>query len=120
VAALDRVSGAAVAVTEFVVSQVRCEVDVSWHAPVLQLHAATPYDLAPPSRGAACHLNEFSQHAETTTYDALFAWLFALPGPFASSGLMGIVTGWAALSMLLLLLAFLAPSRSELLPALGS
>jgi hypothetical protein len=62
----------------------------------------------------------FSQHAETTTYDALFAWLFALPGPFASSGLVGFVTGWAALSMLLLLLALLAPSRSVLLPALGS
>ena len=31
------------AVMEFVVGQVGCEADVSWHAPVLQLHAATPY-----------------------------------------------------------------------------
>jgi hypothetical protein len=44
VAALDRIIGSTIALLEFVVGQMGCEVDASWHAPVLQLHAATPYD----------------------------------------------------------------------------
>lgn len=43
-AAFDRITCAAIAVVEFVVGQMRFEADSSWHAPVLQLHAATPYD----------------------------------------------------------------------------
>ena len=41
--ALDRMRCMAVAVMEFIVNQVRCEVDASWHAPVLQQHAAPAY-----------------------------------------------------------------------------
>jgi hypothetical protein len=44
VGTLDRITCPAIAVVEFVVSQVGYEVDASWHVPVLQLHAATPYD----------------------------------------------------------------------------
>jgi hypothetical protein len=44
--ALGRVVSAAIAVMEFVVGQVGFEADVSWHALVLQQHAATPYDSA--------------------------------------------------------------------------
>jgi hypothetical protein len=43
-AALDRIMCPVIAVVEFVVGQMGCEADVSWHAPVLQLHAATPYE----------------------------------------------------------------------------
>ena len=43
-AALDRISYTAIAVMEFIVSQMGFEVDASGHAPVLQRHAATPYD----------------------------------------------------------------------------
>jgi len=42
-APFNRIICASVAVVEFVVVEVGFEVDVSWHAPVLQLHAATPY-----------------------------------------------------------------------------
>src|SRR5258708_33837244 len=42
-AALDWISGSAIALLEFVVGQVGFEVDASWHAPVLQQHAATLY-----------------------------------------------------------------------------
>jgi hypothetical protein len=45
-AALDRISCRAIPLLEFVVGEVGVEVDASWHALVLQLHAATPYDLA--------------------------------------------------------------------------
>jgi hypothetical protein len=45
-AALDRIRGAAVVVME-VVGQVGFEVDASWHALVLDLHAATPHDTLP-------------------------------------------------------------------------
>jgi hypothetical protein len=45
-AALDRNRCGAIPPLEFV-GQVRLEVDASWHAPVLQLHAATPYQLSP-------------------------------------------------------------------------
>ena len=45
-AALDRIMCAAIAVMEFVLGQVGFEADVSWHAPVLQLHTATPYKRA--------------------------------------------------------------------------
>jgi hypothetical protein len=48
-AALDRTSGAAVAVVEFIVSEVRFEANVSWHAPVRQLPAVTPYDRSLPT-----------------------------------------------------------------------
>jgi hypothetical protein len=41
--ALDRIGCSAIPLLEFVVSEVRFEVDASRHAPVLQLHAATPY-----------------------------------------------------------------------------
>ena len=43
-AAFDRITCAAIAVVKVVVSQMRFEVDASWHAPVLQLHAATRYE----------------------------------------------------------------------------
>jgi hypothetical protein len=43
-AALDRIICPVIAVVELVVGQMGCEADVSWHAPVLQLHAATPYE----------------------------------------------------------------------------
>jgi hypothetical protein len=43
-AALDRITCMAIAGVEFVDSQVGFEADASWHAPVLQQHAATPYD----------------------------------------------------------------------------
>ena len=42
-AALDRIMCPAVTGIEFVVGQMGCEVDASWHAPVLQQLAATPY-----------------------------------------------------------------------------
>jgi hypothetical protein len=42
-AAFDWIIGSTIALLEFVVGEVGCEVDASWHAPVLQLHAATPY-----------------------------------------------------------------------------
>ena len=42
-AALNRISCSAIALLEFVVGEVGFEVDVSWHASVLHLHAATPY-----------------------------------------------------------------------------
>ena len=45
-AALDRITCVAIAVVEFVVGQMGCEADASWHALVLQLHAATPYEAA--------------------------------------------------------------------------
>jgi hypothetical protein len=41
-AALDRIMYAAIAVVEFVVTQVGCQVDVSWQAPALQQRADTP------------------------------------------------------------------------------
>src|SRR5262245_10315519 len=44
VGTLDRITYPAIAVVEFFVSQVGFEVDTSWHVPVLQLHAATPYN----------------------------------------------------------------------------
>lgn len=43
-ATLDWISCAAIAVMEFVAGQVGFEVDASWHAPVLQRYAATPYE----------------------------------------------------------------------------
>jgi hypothetical protein len=42
-AALDRISCSAIPFVEVVVGEVGFEVDASWHTPVLQLHAATPY-----------------------------------------------------------------------------
>jgi hypothetical protein len=42
-AAFGRISGATIAVMEVVLGQMGFEADVSWHAPVLQLHAATAY-----------------------------------------------------------------------------
>ncbi len=50
-AALDRIMCAAITALEFVVGQVGCEADVSWHAPVLQLHTATPYNATQLSGG---------------------------------------------------------------------
>jgi hypothetical protein len=46
-AALDRINCSAIALLEFVVGEVGCKVDTSWHAPVLRLHAATPYKSTP-------------------------------------------------------------------------
>jgi hypothetical protein len=46
-AALDRISCGAIPLLEFAVGEVGFEVDASWHAPVLQLHAATPYEKPP-------------------------------------------------------------------------
>lgn len=40
-AALDWITYPAIAVVEFVVSQVGFEADASWHAPVLRQHVAT-------------------------------------------------------------------------------
>ena len=48
-AALDRIRCRAIPLLEVVVGEVGSEVDVSWHAPVLQLHAATPYDFNSPN-----------------------------------------------------------------------
>jgi hypothetical protein len=42
-AALGRIRCAPIPLLEFVVGEVGFEVDTSWHASVLQLHAATPY-----------------------------------------------------------------------------
>lgn len=42
-AAFDRISCTAIAVMEFVIGQVGFKADASWHGPVLQQHAATPY-----------------------------------------------------------------------------
>jgi hypothetical protein len=47
-AALDQIIGSTIALLEFVVGQVGFEVDASWHAPVLQQPAATPYDIFCP------------------------------------------------------------------------
>lgn len=44
-AALDGITCTPRAALEFVVRQVGVEVDTSWHAPVLQQHAETPYHL---------------------------------------------------------------------------
>jgi hypothetical protein len=52
-AALDRICCVAIAVPEFVVGQVGFEADVSWHAPVLQLHTATPYEASDDSKRQA-------------------------------------------------------------------
>ncbi len=54
-AALDRIMCAAIAVMEFVISQGGVEVDASWHAPVLQQHAATRYN------SLNCHLGKVAQ-----------------------------------------------------------
>ena len=43
VAAFDWITCMAIAVMEFVIGQMGFETDASWHAPVLQQHAATPY-----------------------------------------------------------------------------
>ena len=45
VAALDRIIGSTIARVEFIVGEVGFEVDASWHAHVLQLHAATSYEI---------------------------------------------------------------------------
>ena len=41
-AVLDRISCHAIPLLDFVVAEVGFEVATSWHAPVLQQHAATP------------------------------------------------------------------------------
>ena len=57
-AALDRIIGSTIALLELVVGQVGFEVDASWHVPVLQLHAATPYDSV-PAASAGTHASAF-------------------------------------------------------------
>jgi hypothetical protein len=67
VAPLDGIVCPAIVVMEFVVGEVGTEVDATWHAPVLQLHAATPYKtimrgdvfgaLEPDPAVAACYEN---------------------------------------------------------------
>lgn len=52
-AALDRITCAAIAVMELVIGQVGFEMDVSWHDLVLQQYTATPYDETYP--GARAH-----------------------------------------------------------------
>lgn len=47
---LNRISCATIAFMEFVVGQVGFEADASWHAPVLQQRAATPYERCPAPR----------------------------------------------------------------------
>ena len=42
-AEIDRVAGLVIARLQPVVGQVGCEADTSWHAPVLQHYAMTPY-----------------------------------------------------------------------------
>jgi hypothetical protein len=43
VAALDGFMCPMWAVVEFIVGEAECEVEASWHALLLELHAATPY-----------------------------------------------------------------------------
>jgi hypothetical protein len=51
-AALAWIRCAPIPLLEFVVGQVGCEVDASWQAPVLQLHAATPYERSERPEGS--------------------------------------------------------------------
>jgi hypothetical protein len=60
-AALDRITCTAIAPMEFVVGEVGCKVDVSGHAPVLQLHAATPYKVAIAAHPRAVGISQIWQ-----------------------------------------------------------
>ena len=90
-AALDWIRCAPMPLLQFVVGQVGCEVDASWPAPVLQLHAATPYHIRLILRaGSACIGKLFT----TTTMRHMILKMKCSSELLRAAGGLPVATAW--------------------------